>query len=126
MYRSISRRTVLKGLGTAMALPLLEAMQPALALAGSVNPRKAPPKRMAFLYVPNGIHMADWTPPAVGTVFALPSSLEPLAPFQDELLVLSGLAVDKARANGDGPGDHARALSAFLTGRQARKTQGAD
>jgi hypothetical protein len=126
MDRRISRRLVLKGLGTALALPLLEAMGPALALADGISPRKTPPKRLAFLYVPNGIHMQEWTPAAVGANFTLPSTLEPLQPFQNELLVLSGLTLDKARANGDGPGDHARALGAFLTARQARKTDGAD
>jgi hypothetical protein len=120
---NISRRTVLKGLGTAMGLPLLEAMGPALALADTA--RKSP-LRMAFIYIPNGIHMPDWTPTTEGTGFALPHILEPLKPFQKDLLVLSGLTLDKARANGDGAGDHARAMSTFLTGRQAKKTHGAD
>src|SRR5262249_61217751 len=84
------------------------------------------PRRMAFLYVPNGKNMAHWTPKAVGDKFDLPSILEPLQPVKDQLLVLSGLTLDKARPNGDGPGDHARAMSSFLTGRQARKTSGAD
>ena len=119
----ISRRTVLKGLGTAMALPLLEAMSPALALADAA--RKSP-LRMAFIYIPNGIHMPDWTPTTEGAGFTLPYVLEPLKPFQKDLLVLSGLTLDKARANGDGAGDHARAMSTFLTGRQAKKTHGAD
>ncbi len=121
----ISRRTVLRGLGTAIALPLLDAMLPASrALAAAAD--KAAPKRMAFLYIPNGAHMADWTPAAEGTEFELPYILEPLAPVRERLLVLSGLAQTKARANGDGPGDHARALASFLTGMQAKKTHGAD
>jgi hypothetical protein len=70
--------------------------------------------------------MADWTPKAVGADFELPFILEPLQPFKDHLLVLSGLAHDKARPNGDGAGDHARASATFLTGCQARKTNGAD
>jgi hypothetical protein len=123
MNIGISRRTVLKGLGTAIALPWLEAMTPALSLAA---PTKQPPRRMAFFYVPNGVNVAEWTPAAVGEKFALPNALEPLKAFQKDLLVLSGLTADKARANGDGPGDHARAMSAFLTGRQPRKTSGAD
>jgi hypothetical protein len=122
--RHISRRTVLKGLGTAIALPMLEAMAPALALAGVAA--KAAPRRMAFIYVPNGAHMQTWTPEAEGSNFQLPFSLEPLQPLQKDLLVLSGLTLDKARAHGDGGGDHARAMSAFLTGRQPRKTHGAD
>jgi hypothetical protein len=124
MDLKISRRAVLKGLGTAIGLPLLEAMLPRFSLAG--QDKKKPPRRMAFVYVPNGINMADWTPKAEGTDFVLPSSLEPLQPLKDQLLVLSGLTLDKARPNGDGPGDHARAMAAFLTGRQAKKTHGAD
>src|SRR5438094_8205043 len=123
----ISRRTALKGLGTAVALPLLDAMLPRLAVAGAASAAKADgPLRMAFCYVPNGAHMADWTPAAEGANFALPHILEPLAPLKDELLVLTGLTCDKARPHGDGPGDHARAMSAFLTGCQPRKTHGAN
>jgi hypothetical protein len=124
MTQPISRRAVLKGLGTTIALPMLEAMLSPLSLAAQAN--KAAPVRMAFIYVPNGAHMADWTPAEVGSSFTLPPTLEPLAPVKDSLLVLSGLTADKARAHGDGPGDHARAMSAFLTGRQPRKTHGAD
>lgn len=123
----LPRRTFLKGLGTAVALPLLEAMVPGVSLsAAAAGASKATPKRMAFVYVPNGANMADWTPKAVGTDFELPYILEPLKPVQQDLLVLSGLAHDKARPNGDGAGDHARASATFLTGAQARKTQGAD
>src|SRR5947208_3608317 len=123
----ISRRTALKGLGTAVALPLLDAMLPRLAVAGAASAAKSNgPLRMAFVYVPNGAHMADWTPAIEGANFALPHILEPLAPLKDELLVLTGLTCDKARPHGDGPGDHARAMSAFLTGCQPRKTHGAD
>jgi hypothetical protein len=81
---------------------------------------------MAFVYVPNGVHMQDWTPQSEGENFELPSTLEPLAAFKNDLCVLSGLTQQKAEANGDGGGDHARALATFLTGRQARKTAGAD
>jgi hypothetical protein len=81
---------------------------------------------MAFVYIPNGANMADWTPATGGTEFELPYILEPLAPYRAELQVLSNLAHDKARPNGDGPGDHARASATFLTGCQARKTAGAD
>jgi hypothetical protein len=106
-----------------VALPLLDAMTPMAALAG---PARKSPTRMAFVYVPNGIHMPDWTPVAEGSSFVLPATLEPLRPVQNDLLVLSGLTLDKARAHGDGPGDHARAMSTFLTGRQPKKTHGAD
>lgn len=121
----ISRRTVLRGLGTAVALPLLDAMAPRTAF-GAATSNAAAPRRMAFLYVPNGIKMSDWTPKAEGADFELPAILQPLASFKDDLLVLTGLTADKARPNGDGPGDHARAAAAFLTGCQPRKTGGAD
>jgi hypothetical protein len=124
MTGRISRRTVLKGLGTAIALPFLEAMGPTWAIADTG--RQAAPKRMAFIYIPNGAHMAAWTPSAVGANFPLPPTLEPLKPFQDQLMVLSGLTLNTARPLGDGPGDHARAMSAFLTGAHPRKTHGAD
>jgi len=70
--------------------------------------------------------MNDWTPASEGARFELPTILKPLAPLQDDLLVLTELTCDKARPNGDGAGDHARASSAFLTGAQARKTAGAN
>ena len=120
----LSRRTVLRGLGAAMALPWLEAMG-SLDLFGATDGRKFP-NRMAFLYVPNGKIMPEWTPKTEGATFDLPFILEPLKPVQQDLLVLTGLTADKARANGDGGGDHARALTAFLTGCQARKTDGTD
>lgn len=125
MFQRISRRAVLKGFGTAIALPWLEAMEPFLAFGATEAPKKAP-KRMAFFYVPNGVNMADWTPAKEGADFALPAILDPLKPFKEDVLVLTGLTCDKARPNGDGPGDHARAMAAFLTGRQPKKTHGAD
>jgi hypothetical protein len=123
MSGPITRRTVLKGIGAAVALPWLESMSP---LASAVPGTAASPVRAAFLYVPNGMHMQDWTPKAAGALGELPATLEALKPFKNDLNVLSGLALDKAKANGDGPGDHARAQAAFLTGRQPRKTNGAD
>lgn len=119
----LSRRAALKGMGVSIALPFLEAMLPAT-VAG-VAAAKAP-LRLAYLYVPNGIHMADWRPGEDGVLTKLPATLEPLAPFKDSLMVLTGLTLDKARDHGDGGGDHARAMAAFLTGRQPRKTHGAD
>lgn len=124
--KRLSRRTVLRGLGTAMALPLLDAMLPRTLAAAKAASQGQAPRRMAFVYVPNGVHMPDWTPKEEGSTFDLPSILQPMASFQEDTLVLSGLTCDKARPNGDGAGDHARASSAFLTGAQARKTAGAN
>jgi hypothetical protein len=87
---------------------------------------KKAPNRLAVLYVPNGKNMVDWTPKEEGAKFELPAILKPLEPVKSNLLVLTNLTADKARANGDGGGDHARALAAFLTGCQPRKTDGTD
>lgn len=124
--RQLSRRTVLHGLGVSVSLPWLEAMGPMTAWAETASPGKAAPNRMAFLYVPNGVNMVDWTPQQEGADYELPALLQPLADVRQKLLVLTGLTADKARANGDGGGDHARALTAFLTGAQPRKTDGTD
>lgn len=122
----ISRRSALRGLGTAMALPLLDVMQPAVALAARSSTVASPatPTRLAFLFVPNGANLVHWTPQRVGYDYDLPSILEPLRRVKDDVCVLSGLTHDKGRANGDGPGDHARSASVFLTGAQPRKTSG--
>jgi hypothetical protein len=81
---------------------------------------------MAVLYFPNGALMEHWQPGRTGTDFELPRFLKPLAAHMDDMLVLGNLDCDKAQSNGDGPGDHARAMSAFLTGAQPYKTGGAD
>ena len=122
----ISRRTLLRGLGTAIALPWMECMLPGprLLASSAVGPTVGPPVRMAFLYVPNGMHMADWTPDAKGNNYQLTPILEPLAEFKSKINVLSGLSLNGARAHGDGGGDHARSVAAFLTGAHPRKTSG--
>lgn len=123
----IPRRRFLRGMGAAVALPALEAMLPSLnALAKAGSEPSAFPRRMAFVYIPNGANMEDWTPKVAGTDFELPYILEPLQPYRSDIQILTGLAHDKARPHGDGPGDHARASASFLTGCQARKTAGAD
>src|SRR5262245_65983019 len=100
MTGRISRRTVLRGVGTVVALPFLDAMTPRLRAADAA--KAAAPKRMAFIYVPNGCHMEDWTPTTEGTDYELPHILKPLAPHKSDVMVLSGLTCDKGRANGDG------------------------
>ncbi len=122
----LSRRTFLRGLGVALPLPWLECMGPLTAWAESADPKSLAPNRMAFLYVPNGKHMPDWTPKAEGNTFDLPAILQPLASTRKKWSVLTGLTADKARPHGDGGGDHARAMAAFLTGAQPNKTDGTD
>jgi len=122
----ISRRAILRGAGAAMALPWLEAMAPRTVLGSPAAAAADGPRRMAFFYVPNGVHMPAWRPKEEGSSFELPWTLEPLNPLKDELLVLTGLAQRNGMALGDGPGDHARALGSFLTGAHPYKTDGAN
>lgn len=127
--KQLSRRTFLRGLGVTIALPWLEPMGPLTNWATAATKGmtgQVTPNRMAFLYVPNGKIMEEWTPQTVGAGFELTNILKPLENIKDKTLVLSGLTADKARANGDGGGDHARAMAAFLTGAQPRKTSGTD
>ena len=123
--KHISRRFLLRGMGAAVALPVLDSMLPALTAASTVSSKLAP-SRMVFVYVPNGVDMRNWTPAADGRVFELPRILNSLAPVQDDLLVLSGLRDHGGMALGDGPGDHARAAASFLTGVHPKKTAGSD
>jgi hypothetical protein len=119
------RRTFLRTLGTAIALPVLDSLLPARALA-SVGAARVFPRRVAWIYVPNGANMVDWTPQAVGANYELPLILQPLATHQRDLTVLTGLANRQGDELGDGGGAHARASASFLTGVHPRKTAGAD
>jgi hypothetical protein len=122
--KSLPRRTFLRNFGITLALPMLDAMVPALSLAKG---RAAnPAMRLGFIYVPNGIIMDRWTPIGEGAGFKLAPTMQALAPFRDRMLVLSGLAQASGRALGDGPGDHARAGATWLTGVHPKKTEGAD
>lgn len=125
MSNPIDRRTFLRGVGTAMALPLLDSMLPMSALAQSAA-KAEKPLRMAFMFVPNGISMDHWTPTTEGGGYALPSVLEPLKDIRSEFSILTGLSQDNAFALGDGPGDHARSTACWLTGVHPKKTSGAD
>jgi len=123
MPKPLSRRTFLRGVGTAMALPLLDAMMPRSAFAAP--PAGSTPNRLVVFYVPNGIHMPGWTPQAQGANFDLPPILEALSPHKNDLLVLSGL--DNLAAIDPGvPGDHARGTGSFLTCAPVFKTEGAN
>jgi hypothetical protein len=123
LKKSMSRRAVLRGAGAALALPILDAMIPALASAAE----SVRPIRLCFIEVPNGIMMDKWTPETEGADFALTPVLEPLAPFRDRMLVLTGLDQHQAEAfANEVGGDHPRACTAWLTGAHARMTSGAD
>ena len=120
----LSRRTLLRGLGVSLTVPCLDSLAPRVAAASQAT--AGAPRRMAYIFVPNGVHVPDWVPTETGFGYQLPYILEPLAAVRDEMLVMSGLTHDKGRGNGDGPGDHARAASVFLTGAQPRKTDGSN
>ena len=120
----LPRRAVLRGAGAALFLPWLEAM----ARGGSRGEDPALPRRLVYIYVPNGVQRPAWRPDAVGPLAQLgtwPATLEPLRHLAASLSVLGGLDQARANPNGDGPGDHARASAAFLTGVQPLKADGA-
>jgi len=119
--KHLPRRTFLKGIGTAIALPMLDGMVPAMATTNATAPA-----RLSLVYVPNGIIMKDWTPKTAGKEFEFTRILKPLESFREDILVLSGLDDRNGNALGDGPGDHARAGAAILTGVHCKKTAGAD
>lgn len=121
--KSIPRRTFLRGMGASIALPLLDGMTPAFANAAE---QFAAPRRLATVFVPNGMWpMAKWTPQEVGAGFTLSPTLEPMAPYRERMLVLSGLAHKEAMpAAGDPTGEHMRATTTFLTGVRPKQIGG--
>ena len=122
---ALPRRTFLRGVGATVALPLLDAMVPALSATSGTA--AAPVRRLAFTYIPNGAIMATWRPSAAGTTFVLPATLAPLERHRDRLVVLSNLESRPAEAaEGEGSGDHARASAVWLSGIHPKRTQGAD
>jgi hypothetical protein len=128
--RRVSRRSLLRGAGVSLALPFLDAMIPPFAKAAAVQ--AATPTRMAFLYVPNGIVMEEWTPKTGDGPgeWAIPEDLpritRAIAPYRNDVLILSGLDCNNGKALGDGPGDHGRAGAAYLTATHPKKSAGKD
>jgi hypothetical protein len=116
--KTISRRTILRGAGTALALPLLDAMIPAFAPAATTTPVK----RFGVVYHPNGVIYDKWLPTGVGSNFELSPTLKGLEPFKDKLIVITGLFSDQAEPLGDGGGDHSRACGSYLTGVHIKKS----
>lgn len=123
--KAIHRRTMLRGLGAAIALPFLDGMVPAFASArGSAAAAKL---RFGTLYVPAGVAQRNFWPATAGRDFELTPILEPLRPFKDDIVVLGGLANREADSKGnEGVGDHSRAGTSFLSGAHAKKTDGPD
>ena len=121
---SLPRRTFLRGLGATVALPLLDAMVPAL--TAEARTAAAPVRRLGFIYIPNGAVMQEWTPAETGPGFALSRILQPLQPYRNQLTVVSGLAHGQAEPLGDGNGEHSRASSTWLNGVHPKQTEGSD
>ena len=121
---ALPRRTFLRGAGTALALPLLDAMVPAL--TPIARTAAAPVVRMGFIYRPNGYIRQFWTPDKAGANPDFKRSLAALEPFRDRTLIVSGLANLEAEAKGSSPGPHSRSSAAWMTGTHAKQTEGAD
>ena len=123
--KHIPRRTMLRGLGAALALPLLDGMVPAV--AAMRNTAANPVRRLGAFYVPNGMEMRAWLPHGDGREFKFSQILQPLAPFREQVNVLTGLCDNVAvPLPGEGIGDHARASATWLTGVHVKKTEGLD
>ena len=120
---TLPRRTFLRGAGVTVALPLLDAMVPAL--TPTALTAAAPVKRLGFVYLANGCWMARWRPKE-GALAQLSPTLAPLTPFKDHLIVPMGLDHRQAEAFGDGNGDHSRAGAVYLSGVHPKFTEGAD
>ena len=119
----LSRRTVLRGLGATLALPLLDSMVPALVALDKTA--AAPVRRFGVFYVPNGMSMPYWFPKAEGPLAELPPTLRSLTELKDRVLLMGGLADESANLV-KGGGDHARSAGTFLTGVPFKITSGAD
>ena len=117
---SLPRRTFLRGVGATVALPLLEAMVPAL--TATANTAASAVKRFAGIYMPHGCSWTSWMPVEGGAEFAFTPILKPLEPLRASLVIVTGV---NGPASVDG-GGHALAPASWLTGATAKKTQGAD
>jgi hypothetical protein len=121
----LPRRTFLRGLGATIALPLLDAMVPAMSAAAKTA--ASPVRRLGFVYTPNGATMAAWTPKGAGPLLdELSPTLSALAPFKDQVLVPTGLSQRQAESWGNGNGEHSRGQSVWLSGVHPKRTEGAD
>jgi hypothetical protein len=120
---ALPRRTFLRGIGATLALPLLDAMVPALSATAKTAAKAVP--RLGFIYIPNGATMHLWKPATAGNLELSPS-LSPLAALKDQVVVPTGLSHKQAEALGDGNGDHARGMTVWLSGTHPKHTEGAD
>jgi len=124
--KHLSRRTLLRGMGACVALPMLDAMNPAFAAPSRLG-KGEQAVRSCFIYAPNGMAMRDWTPAGTGGAsYELSPTLKALEPYRQDMFVLTGLADHNGNALGDGGGDHARAGGSFMTGVHPKRTAGKD
>jgi hypothetical protein len=124
--KAISRRAILRGMGAALALPLLDAMVPASTVLAKTA--AGPVRRLGFVYLPNGQNpeAGQWTPLKEGKDWEMTPQLAPFEPFRDQLFIPYGLRHNQGDSWGDGPGDHARGCAAWLTGAHGKRTPGPD
>jgi hypothetical protein len=125
---SLSRRTMLRGIGVTLALPFLDAMVPALSKVAAAG---RSPQRYGYFYMPNGVSMNHtgvnfWKPATVGADFEFSPILKPLEAFRKQMTVVSGLHNRSAESFGDGNGDHTRSTGSWLTGAHIKRTEGSD
>ncbi len=121
---SLPRRTFLRGIGATLALPLLDAMVPALSALNRTA--ASPPTRLGFVSVPNGLILKEFLPTTEGKGFDLPRILAPLTPYREQLTIVSGLANAAGDAMDASSGPHSRGSGSWLSGMRPRRTEGAD
>lgn len=122
--KTLPRRTILRGLGVSLALPVLDAMVPALSAAPAAGTSAVP--RLGFIYAPNGSFLPNFFPAQTGRDFALTPILQPLESVRDRIVVVGGLANKGAENLSEGGGVHTRVGTAWLSGVRPKKTEGAD
>jgi len=121
---ALPRRTFLRGMGITIALPLLDAMMPAMSVLAKSAAK--PVKRLGFVYTPNGATMSAWTPSGEGTLNELSATLSPLEKLKQHVLIPTGLSQKQAESFGDGNGEHSRGQTVWLSGVHPKRTEGAD
>jgi hypothetical protein len=117
---ALPRRTFLRGMGAALALPLLDGMVPAFTAIAKSAAKPVP--RLGYIYIPHGAPIESWMPPAEGALIQMSRSLLPLEPFKDRVVVLTNLELQEAQ----GPGSHALSNSTFLSAKRGKMTDGTD
>ena len=122
--KPLARRTLLRGMGAVLSLPLLEAMTPSRAKA--VEAAATARKRLQVIYTPNGMAMDEFFPKQAGQNYEITPILKPLEPYRDRFMVIGNLDQVQGEALGDGAGDHGRSCGTYLTGVHVKKTEGAD